>query len=123
VQLRLQKWSAFRAEDGTGTEVIKLSLKIDLERGLKDLNFFRAHRASPVNLRHVKEIRPTPRCAFQLTMDDAGGTQIEVKRTSSSRAAGIDPRAVRLNALISHKGTKAQRRNHFTFSLCLRAFV
>jgi DNA-binding LytR/AlgR family response regulator len=50
----------------------------DLEQGLKEFNFFRAHRASLVNLRRVKEIRPTSRSAFTLIMDDASSTRIEV---------------------------------------------
>ena len=50
----------------------------DLEQGLSDYNFFRAHRASLVNLRRVKEIRPAARSAFMLIMDDAAGTRIEV---------------------------------------------
>jgi two-component system, LytTR family, response regulator len=63
----------------------------DLERGLTDLNFFRAHRASLVNLRHVKEIRPTPRCAFQLIMDDAVGTQIEVSERQARALRALIP--------------------------------
>ena len=50
----------------------------DLEQGLKEFNFFRAHRASLVNLQRVKEIRPTSRSAFTLIMDDASSTRIEV---------------------------------------------
>ncbi|MBV8587766.1 MAG: LytTR family transcriptional regulator [Verrucomicrobia bacterium] len=63
----------------------------DLERGLTDLNFFRAHRASLVNLRRVKEIRPTPRCAFQLIMDDAVGTQIEVSERQARALRALIP--------------------------------
>jgi DNA-binding LytR/AlgR family response regulator len=50
----------------------------DLEEGLSEFSFFRAHRASLVNLRRVKEIRPTARSAFTLIMDDAASTRIEV---------------------------------------------
>jgi two-component system, LytTR family, response regulator len=50
----------------------------DLEQGLNEFSFFRAHRASLVNLRRVKEIRLAPRSAFLLIMDDAAGTPIEV---------------------------------------------
>jgi ABC-2 type transport system ATP-binding protein len=50
----------------------------DLEQGLKEFNFFRAHRASLVNLQRVKEVRPTSRSAFTLIMDDASSTRIEV---------------------------------------------
>jgi DNA-binding LytR/AlgR family response regulator len=50
----------------------------DLEHGLSEFNFFRAHRASLVNLRQVKEIRSAARSAFILIMDDPANTQIEV---------------------------------------------
>jgi two-component system LytT family response regulator len=50
----------------------------DLEQGLSELNFFRAHRATLVNLRRVKEIRPAARSAFMLIMDDTANTKIEV---------------------------------------------
>jgi DNA-binding LytR/AlgR family response regulator len=50
----------------------------DLEQGLSEFNFFRAHRASLVNLRRVKEIRPSARSAFLLITDDTERTQIEV---------------------------------------------
>jgi two-component system, LytTR family, response regulator len=50
----------------------------DLEQGLSEFSFFRAHRSSLVNLRHVREIKPSSRSSFLLVMDDAAKTEIEV---------------------------------------------
>jgi two-component system, LytTR family, response regulator len=66
-----------RAHTSDGTVWVNYQLG-DLEQGLSEFSFFRAHRASLVNLRRVKEIRPTSRSAFMLIMDDPVGTQIEV---------------------------------------------
>jgi DNA-binding LytR/AlgR family response regulator len=63
----------------------------DLEQGLREVNFFRAHRASLVNLRRVKEIRPTARSAFILIMDDAANTQIEVSERQARALRAIIP--------------------------------
>src|SRR6202051_2460841 len=63
----------------------------DLEQGLSEFNFFRAHRASLVNLRRVKEIRPSPRSAFLLVMDDAARTQIEVSERQARVLRTIIP--------------------------------
>jgi two-component system, LytTR family, response regulator len=66
-----------RAHTDDGTVWVNYQLG-DLEQGLSEFSFFRAHRASLVNLRRVKEIRPTSRSAFMLIMDDPVGTEIEV---------------------------------------------
>ena len=63
----------------------------DLEQGLSELNFFRAHRASLVNLRRVKEIRPSPRSAFLLIMDDTAQTKIEVSERQARVLRSIIP--------------------------------
>jgi two-component system LytT family response regulator len=63
----------------------------DLERGLSEFNFFRAHRASLVNLRRVKVIRPTARSAFLLIMDDTEKTQIEVSERRARALRVIMP--------------------------------
>ncbi|HXO97683.1 MAG TPA: LytTR family DNA-binding domain-containing protein [Chthoniobacterales bacterium] len=63
----------------------------DLEHGLRDFNFFRAHRASLVNLRRVKEIRPNTRSAFLLIMDDTAKTQIEVSERQARVLRAIIP--------------------------------
>ena len=63
----------------------------DLEQGLSEFNFFRAHRASLVNLRRVKEIRPTARSAFILIMDDTASTQIEVSERQARALRVIIP--------------------------------
>ncbi|HXM25707.1 MAG TPA: LytTR family DNA-binding domain-containing protein [Chthoniobacterales bacterium] len=63
----------------------------DLEQGLNEFNFFRAHRASLVNLRRVKEIRPSPRSAFLLIMDDPTRTQIEVSERQARVLRSIIP--------------------------------
>jgi two-component system LytT family response regulator len=63
----------------------------DLELGLSELNFFRAHRASLVNLRRVKEIRPSARSAFLLIMDDTARTQIEVSERQARALRVIMP--------------------------------
>jgi two-component system, LytTR family, response regulator len=63
----------------------------DLEQGLSDFNFFRAHRASLVNLRWVKEIRPSTRSAFLLIMDDPAKTQIEVSERQARVLRAIIP--------------------------------
>jgi DNA-binding LytR/AlgR family response regulator len=63
----------------------------DLEQGLSEFNFFRAHRASLVNLRRVKEIRPNTRSAFLLIMDDAAKTQIEVSERQARALRAIIP--------------------------------
>jgi len=63
----------------------------DLEQGLREVNFFRAHRVSLVNLRRVKEIRPSPRSAFLLIMDDTARTQIEVSERQARILRSIIP--------------------------------
>ncbi len=63
----------------------------DLEHGLREFNFFRAHRASLVNLRRVKEIRPNTRSAFLLIMDDTAKTQIEVSERQARVLRAIIP--------------------------------
>jgi two-component system LytT family response regulator len=63
----------------------------DLEEGLSEFNFFRAHRASLVNLRRVKEIRPSPRSAFLLIMDDTARTRIEVSERQARVLRSIIP--------------------------------
>jgi two-component system, LytTR family, response regulator len=63
----------------------------DLEHGLSEFNFFRAHRASLVNLRRVKEIRPNTRSAFLLIMDDSSRTQIEVSERQARVLRSIIP--------------------------------
>jgi DNA-binding LytR/AlgR family response regulator len=63
----------------------------DLEQGLSEFNFFRAHRASLVNLRRVKEIRPSARSAFLLIMDDTEKTQIEVSERQARALRLIMP--------------------------------
>jgi two-component system, LytTR family, response regulator len=63
----------------------------DLEQGLSEFNFFRAHRASLVNLRRVKEIRPSPRSAFLLIMDDTARTRIEVSERQARVLRSIIP--------------------------------
>ena len=63
----------------------------DLEQGLSEFNFFRAHRASLVNLGRVKEIRPTARSAFILIMDDTASTQIEVSERQARALRAIIP--------------------------------
>jgi two-component system, LytTR family, response regulator len=63
----------------TNSDTVWVNYQIsDLEQGLTEFSFFRAHRSSLVNLRRVKEIRPAARSAFMLVMDDPGNTQIEV---------------------------------------------
>ena len=63
----------------------------DLEQGLSELSFFRAHRATLVNLRRVKEIRPAARSAFMLIMDDAANTKIEVSERQARSLRTIIP--------------------------------
>jgi two-component system, LytTR family, response regulator len=63
----------------------------DLEQGLSELSFFRAHRATLVNLRRVKEIRPAARSAFMLIMDDAANTKIEVSERQARTLRTIIP--------------------------------
>jgi two-component system, LytTR family, response regulator len=63
----------------------------DLEQGLMEFNFFRAHRASLVNLRRVKEIKPSTRSAFLLIMDDMERTQIEVSERQARALRVIMP--------------------------------
>jgi two-component system LytT family response regulator len=63
----------------------------DLEQGLTELNFFRAHRSSLVNLRRVKEIRPAARSAFMLIMDDPANTQIEVSERQARTLRTVIP--------------------------------
>jgi two-component system, LytTR family, response regulator len=63
----------------------------DLEQGLSEFSFFRAHRASLVNLRRVKEIRPTARSAFVFVMDDAAGSKIEVSERQARALRLIIP--------------------------------
>jgi DNA-binding LytR/AlgR family response regulator len=63
----------------------------DLEQGLSEFNFFRAHRASLVNLRRVKEIRPSARSSFMLVMDDDANTKIEVSERQARALRGVFP--------------------------------
>ena len=46
----------------------------DLEEELKEFGFFRAFRASLVNLRRVKEIQVSGRSVFTLVTDDTAAT-------------------------------------------------
>jgi two-component system, LytTR family, response regulator len=63
----------------------------DLEEGLKEFGFFRAHRASLVNLRRVKEIQHSGRSAFTLVMDDAAATRIEVSERQARTLRSLVP--------------------------------
>jgi DNA-binding LytR/AlgR family response regulator len=63
----------------------------DLEHGLSEFDFFRAHRASLVNLRQVKEIRSAARSAFMLIMDDPANTQIEVSERQARVLRSLIP--------------------------------
>jgi two-component system LytT family response regulator/two-component system response regulator LytT len=76
----------------TNNDTVWVNYKIsDLEQGLTEYNFFRAHRASLVNLRRVKEIRSAARSAFMLIMDDAANTQIEVSERQARALRAIIP--------------------------------
>jgi two-component system LytT family response regulator len=76
----------------TNNDTVWVNYKIsDLEQGLIEYNFFRAHRASLVNLRRVKEIRSAARSAFMLIMDDAANTQIEVSERQARALRAIIP--------------------------------
>jgi DNA-binding LytR/AlgR family response regulator len=63
----------------------------DLEQGLKEFWFFRAHRGWLVNLRRVKEIRPSGRSAFTLILDDAAATRIDVSERQARALRAIIP--------------------------------
>jgi two-component system, LytTR family, response regulator len=63
----------------------------DLEQGLSEFNFFRAHRSSLVNLRHVREIKPSPRSSFLLVLDDGAKTEIEVSERQAKILRAIVP--------------------------------
>jgi len=76
----------------TINDTVRVNYQIgDLEQGLQELSFFRAHRASLVNLRRVKEIRPVARSAFVLIMDDPIGTQIEVSERQARALRAMMP--------------------------------
>jgi DNA-binding LytR/AlgR family response regulator len=76
----------------TSTDNVWVNYQLgDLEQGLSEFNFFRAHRASLVNLRWVKEIRPSTRSAFVLVMDDPAKTQIEVSERQARVLRTIIP--------------------------------
>ena len=76
----------------TNNDTVWVNYQIsDLEQGLAELNFFRAHRSSLVNLRRVKEIRPAARSAFMLIMDDPSNTQIEVSERQARALRSIIP--------------------------------
>ncbi len=79
-----------RARTGDDNVWVNYQLS-DLEKGLREFNFFRAHRASLVNLQRVKEIRPSPRSAFLLIMDDTARTQIEVSERQARILRSIIP--------------------------------
>lgn len=63
----------------------------DLEEGLKASSFFRAHRASLVNLGRVKEIRPAGRSTFTLIMDTTPADCIEVSARQARALRAIIP--------------------------------
>jgi two-component system, LytTR family, response regulator len=76
----------------TSSDTVWVNYQIsDLEQGLTDFSFFRAHRSSLVNLRRVKEIRPAARSAFMLVMDDPASTQIEVSERQARALRTIIP--------------------------------
>jgi two-component system, LytTR family, response regulator len=76
----------------TSNDTVWVNYQIsDLEQGLTDFSFFRAHRSSLVNLRRVKEIRPAARSAFMLVMDDPASTQIEVSERQARALRTIIP--------------------------------
>ncbi|HXR96487.1 MAG TPA: LytTR family DNA-binding domain-containing protein [Terriglobales bacterium] len=55
----------------------------ELQAALDGTDFFRAHRAYLVNLKHVREIVPWFNSSFQLRMDDKKQTEVPVSRTQS----------------------------------------
>ncbi|MHB8816681.1 MAG: LytTR family DNA-binding domain-containing protein [Steroidobacteraceae bacterium] len=50
----------------------------DLEAGLPQRRFFRAHRSTLVNLDQISEVRPDLRSTYQLVMNDRTRTVIDV---------------------------------------------
>jgi two-component system, LytTR family, response regulator len=79
-----------RARTGEDTVWVNYQLG-DLEQGLTEFSFFRAHRSSLVNLRRVKEIKPSSRSSFLLVMDDAAKTEIEVSERQAKILRVIVP--------------------------------
>jgi two-component system, LytTR family, response regulator len=63
----------------------------DLEEGLKESSFFRAHRGSLVNLGRVKEIKPAARSTFTLIMDAVPADRIEVSARQARALRAIIP--------------------------------
>ena len=55
----------------------------ELEERLDPEVFFRAHKASLVNLRHVKEIVPWFGGRYKLVMRDQAGSEVAVSRTQA----------------------------------------
>jgi len=66
-----------KAHTATDSFHIEITLN-DLEESLSAYKFFRAHRATLVNLTHVREIEPYFRSSYILTMGDASRSQIQV---------------------------------------------
>jgi two-component system, LytTR family, response regulator len=66
-----------KAHTATDSFHIEMTLN-DLEESLAAYKFFRAHRATLVNLTHVREIEPYFRSSYVLTMADASRSQIQV---------------------------------------------
>jgi two-component system, LytTR family, response regulator len=66
-----------RAHTATDSFHVEMTLN-DLEESLSAYKFFRAHRATLVNLSHVREIEPSFRSSYLLTMADSSRSQIQV---------------------------------------------
>jgi two-component system, LytTR family, response regulator len=66
-----------KAHTATDSFQIEMTLN-DLEESLSAYRFFRAHRATLVNLTHVREIEPYFRSSYVLKMGDASHFQIQV---------------------------------------------
>lgn len=66
-----------KAHTATDSFQVEMTLN-DLEESLSAHKFFRAHRATLVNLTHVREIEPYFRSSYILTMANASRSQIQV---------------------------------------------
>lgn len=74
----------FRVEDGivrahTVNENYWVNYQLNqLEDGLSDDQFFRAHRSTLINLSHIKELRPDFKSSFTITINDEAQTELHI---------------------------------------------
>ncbi len=78
------------AHTADGRFLVNLTMS-ELEERLDDREFFRIHRSTIVNLRHVRELVPWFSGKYQVVMDDPGSTELTLSRSRAKALREILP--------------------------------